>query len=259
MSVRNRGNYSDYGGRRSGSMAVFRQIALFLSLGLLSFLLGFFVLARLMPTGHGPETPVADAPAVTAIDSRNSAASMRTASAPTHSAAPTVTAAQPGATAPNRATPQTSPDRNSAMIPTPRSSGTGTTAGPTIDPDDTGQTQQPSSLDDTSGSPTSSHNDVNGAPTATRAAGGTGDNNGSGVTAANNSPLTIPQHRHRRRRRHTPPAARATPPAEQPETADQPPAPDLQPSTMDGTDQPAGGAGTQDQNGQDHTGDQDNP
>jgi hypothetical protein len=130
MTTRNRGNYSGYSDRRSNGMNLVRQGAMLLSLGALSFFLGFFVLARVMPTGHGPGTPGgnASAPPATPPDRSGNEAP-----------APRPFVAQRSAVAPITSAPKS----NLTSPPTPTLSG-----GPTIDAADDGKTQAPASPDD---------------------------------------------------------------------------------------------------------------
>ena len=173
MTTRNRGNYSGYGKRRSGSMNLLRQGIVFVSLGALSFLLGFFVLARLAPISHGPDTPGSNAvaPPVSVHDHAEhppmSARRVSTERAATSAPDPAVT--QPSTSAPPV-----------AAVP----------AGPSIDPADDSKTQAPTSLDD----------GRSASPSGAVAAGASPDT--SGVKAADAATLTpaLPTHR---RRRHT--------------------------------------------------------
>lgn len=149
MSVRNRGRSSNYDRASSGG-GFLRQALMFLSLGALSFLLGFFVLAGLMP-GHGPETPAAPisspvAPS-TPIERRPAPIHIQPAvplPAPLRSSSP-VTSAQPPS---NSALPKDSPTGPSVA---PIASGASAAKGPTLDPVEgdlnSGATQPASGLD----------------------------------------------------------------------------------------------------------------
>jgi hypothetical protein len=190
MTTRNRGNYSGYSDRRSNGMNLVRQGAMLLSLGALSFFLGFFVLARVMPTGHGPGTPGGNAstpPAAPPDRSGNEAPAPRPLAAQRQIAAPVYSAPKSNLTPPS----------------TPTSSG-----GPTIDAVDDSKTQAPASPDDSRSHIGSS--DISGAVP------------GQAQTPSNPLDATVaPIHHRRRHRRHKSTEASA---AAAPATEVQPPA-----------------------------------
>jgi cell division protein FtsN len=125
MSARNRGNYSSRGSVGSSGMGLVRGAGiLIVGLGL-SFALGFFVIARMMP--RGPQ-PAGESSGEAAVNAAN-------AGAPTTSS---VTATEHA---------EVSPARPSTAPPVPPVRSSGAAAGPTIDPDTEGNVQKPGKLE----------------------------------------------------------------------------------------------------------------
>lgn len=119
MSVRNRSSYSSRQSERSRAWGLLRGAGILLLLAILSFALGFFVLARIMPGDKATETPGNTAPS----QSSNGSVPSRSENAPSAS------------TGIANASPAPREDR----------------PGPVIDPEGEPEVQQPESLDEPRG------------------------------------------------------------------------------------------------------------
>lgn len=130
MSVRNRSSYSSRHTERSRAWGLLRGAFVLLLLAILSFALGFFVLARILPGDRPAETPGSTAPSPSSGDS--------SASGPANPA-PSIASGIANAS------------------PAPREN----LPGPTIDPEDSQEVQPPDPLDDASGGASSLFSDGN--------------------------------------------------------------------------------------------------
>jgi hypothetical protein len=132
MSTRNRSSYTNQAGRRTGGGTV-RQAGAILFMGALSFVLGFFVLARIMPMGRGPDSPTGPLPSGDSNDSSRSE----------QATVPPVSRERNVASTPR-------PSVSAARVPLTRVPGPSIDPTPSIDPADEGETQKPTSIDDPS-------------------------------------------------------------------------------------------------------------
>jgi cell division septation protein DedD len=183
MSTRNRGTqarYPAYTPRRSAGSSLLRGTLIMVPLILGCFLLGFFVVARMV---H-PVTPIPGA------ETAQTPVTNPTPAAQPQPTAPPTTAAPP-AVHPSVAPPAAAPTKPSA----------GAVPGPSIDPVEGDNVQQPDSLDS---APADGSTSDNGTPNDN--AGGDSGNNPFAAVTPNRSDTSSSgdstTHRRRRRRRH---------------------------------------------------------